>query len=453
MENSLSSVDFTTLKKHPTNTSTSTSTSSKPNTLTRLFTKNRSNTQIDIIDDDNSSVSSSTLDRKPSLFKLGKMNKRRHKKDLTVKTPSLEDSSSIGGGGGGSNGFDSSSESLVATTAPPPSLGDRRPSMSSPVSTTFHNFFHRSAPPSAEPDDSLPRPQVTLSSNNSNSTISDGTFAQVFKFTDDSYVIEDDNADSELFRKLFIPADQVLKLKPNSGGASDYSTASSTADATAAATASPVPGGTEFTTEPKFWTNLLIAMKPILLPSQSKRLSNGMKSPVLVMTSEEISAYIGHSYDHILTWEDEDTNEYKAREFKHDLSHFFNKCMMIFTRDYKVKVPPELSPVEQKWVELVHLWRYFRRKMYYFMVNCFNYLKGNRLVMTYDINMERLLIKAFYDAVVDPLVISREEYPLDDVEFIKKYQGGKMMEEVVQCFGMVNWVEDEGFLKLYDEVI
>lgn len=429
----ISSVGFNNLKKLNTNSSVSTTASSgsvatntaastgptKTNALARLFTRNRSNTTLDepSFTDDELERLSPTLERRPSnVFRLAKKGKRKGKnpKDLTVQTDT--------------------------PLLPQPNVLARKPSVNSPVSNTLHNLFHRSTSTGNAAslgnnnlnsitahnnmdilDEQMVRSAVNLSSNNSNSTITDPNFAQVFKFTDPNFSLEDDFDDLELYKKLFVPADQFLKLNlPNS----------------------PVSFDDDYNDDIKFWNNLLTLFKPIILSSQQKRLTNGLKGCQLIMTEEDIANYIRENYCTQLTIEgEEELNDIKAREVTQDLSSFFNRLLILFSKDYKASIKEDLDPLAKEWIKLNGQWIYFRNKILFFILNSFTGLNENRLVRETNIQIEALLLNTFKDVIILPFIQQRYRLNSKDNNFLRNYQEGLLLDNMVHCFGMINSIQ------------
>lgn len=419
----VSSVGFNNLKKQNTNTSVSTVTSSissKPNPLTRLFTRNKSSSTLDepVISDNESERTN--IEKKPTnVFRLTKINKRKGKnaKDLTVQTEGL-------------------------SIQPPPPL-TRKASVGSPVST-LHNLFHRSSTSANFPtsaidsiDEQYPRSIINLSSSNSNSAINDAHFAQVYKFTDSNYLIDDDNEDFDSFKKVFQPPGQIIKPKfPNS----PVSVASD-----------------DDNEESKFWNTLLVLMKPVILSSQQKALSNGLKAPQLIMTEEDISTFIRDNFVINLTLEDEEFIDIKSREITQNLVNFFNRLMTLFIKDFKVSNIEDLEPLCKLWVKLHDEWVYFRDRIMYFILNSFTSLSQNSFISKQKIDIESLLLNSFKDIVVTPFIELRNKSYSKDKYFLQSYQDGKLMNNLVQCFGLINTfqiyddtnIKNHEFLKLF----
>lgn len=423
--NSTGSVTTNTTTNTANTTGNSTSSAIKPNALTRLFTRNRSNTTLDDpqFSEDEPERLSPTLERRSSnVFRLGKKSKRKGKnpKDLTVQT----DGNML---------------------REPPNVLTRKSSVNSPVTNTLHNLFHRSSSNNNNNvglgannlnniaannnidilDEQVVRNAVTLSSNNSNSTITDANFAQVFKFTDPNYSLEEEFDDMEMYKKLFVPADQFLKLKlPNS----------------------PVSSDEDYNDDFKFWNTLLVLFKPIILSSQQKRLSNGLKGCQLIMTEEDISNYIRDNYSSQLTFEgEEESNDIKAREINQDLNSFFTRLLTLFSKDFKSNIKEELDPLCKEWVKLNGQWLYFRNRIFFFILNCFTSLNENPFILESNIQIEQLLLNTFKEVIILPFINLRYRLNTRDNNFLRNYNEGSLKDNMIHCFGMIN------SMQIYDD--
>lgn len=381
----VSSVGFNNLKKLNTNSSISTNASTgsqKPNALTRLFTRNRSNTTLDeTISDEEEDKDKMTLERKPShVFRM--RNKRKPKKDLTVQTDLFKE---------------------------PP---HRKNTVNSPVTTTFHNLFHRNI---AEEDSLVTRPMgnITLSSSNSNSRIQDAHVAKVFKFTDPSNSLDEDNEEVDNYRKLFLPADQFLRSKSPS---------------------SPTASLLEDDGDEKFWNNLLSLLKPVILSSRQKKLANNYKASQLIQTQEDIANYVRDNYLNNIKYDDEESHDLKSREITQDLVGFFNKIMILFLKDFKYHGMTE-DESKNKWLRISQLWLYFRGKIYYFLLNCFIATTEDELLIRFGIDLETLILNSFKNVILKPF-IEKSEFNERDIEFFKS--NSRTFKHVMACFGLVN---------------
>lgn len=364
----VASVGFNNLKKVSTNTSlvsTLSTATTKSNALARLFTKNRSSSTInqdlmsppqavslmnesplysrsnnsqdtvlnssdnDTFDSyaDESSDSVADYSKKsgsPSLFKLPKMNKAKlrfsgkpsaSRPDLSIQTNGhhgLKVPKKIL-----SLGLTDDSSSLFKAQT------NRKTSMNSPVSSTFHSIFHRTHNHSQIADNgSLAsvndegtihyhqglttnpnRTTVCLSSSSSNSYITDISFAVVYNFTDPDYSLEDydtfgeHNSLIDIHKKLLVPTDQFLLNKLLKSHPSEVGLGIISDDSTNSSDDYLNKYLIDFGKDnSKFFGNLLAITRPLFLPSHQKKLANGRKHPHLSMSSEDVANFIKDNY-------------------------------------------------------------------------------------------------------------------------------------------------------------
>lgn len=489
----ISSVGFNNLKKVGTNSSqasTSSTITNRNNPITRLFTKNRSNSTVNpqVIqfddgmndlnnsDEDDTSTASTTDLRKPSgsgMFKFSKKNKLKFsgknsssKPDLTIQTGGhhglrvpkkilssslLDDSSSPTG-----HGLKVPKKILNPSHMDdsPNMNSKRKNSVTSPAST-FHNFFHRShnnSQPSKDlqhvisKDDLISlqqtinnnpnRTAMSLSSNNSNSFITDINFALVYNFTDPDYSVEEYVNSNEhtsfldIHKKLMVPTDQYLLNKLHKHQTQEVGLG----------IISDTDGDSEYLSKylldfgknnVTFFNNLISIMKPLFQPSQQKRLSNKIFHPYLGMTLEDVSNYIKDNYlgessntpsteSHFLertpgsklsksrsktkfyTSSSTSTlslgenfndilDDFKIREISQDLLTFFIKCMITFDKDFTIyeSKTKSRSPVQKannnptplsnasinEWNRIGEQWSYFNERIRYYVMGIFHPLQ------------------------------------------------------------------------------
>lgn len=489
----VSSVGFNNLKKLNTNTSqasTASNATNKSNPLTRLFTKNKSPSNInqqsiqfedtaDVVnnsDEDNSTTTTSDPKKASSngLFRLSKKNKLKFpnknnssKPDLAIQTgghhalkvpkkilsSSLLEDSSITTSHGLKlpkkilNNDDSLSNS-----------GRRRSSVSSPVST-FHNLFHRSYNSQPAKDQQLNylkddishqqtinnnpnRTAMSLSSNNSNSYVTDINFALVYNFTNPDHSIEEFESSGEhtsfldIHKKLMIPTDQYLQNKLHKHLTPEIGLGIVDSDS-----------DNEYVNRylvdfgkrnVNFFNNLLQIMKPLFQPSQQKKLNTGMVHPYLGITIEDIANYIRDNYlndslgettsdQHLqeksptskfskskarakfyntsststLSLADngnEKLDDSKVREISQDLLTFFIKCMITFKKDFTSYSKTMDKPYQKtddnqlhfmtEWDKMSYQWQYFNEKIRYNVVGIFHPLQK----LLHDISIQRFNI-------------------------------------------------------------
>ncbi|ODV77796.1 uncharacterized protein CANTADRAFT_26847 [Suhomyces tanzawaensis NRRL Y-17324] len=465
LASNVSSVGFNNLKKIMTNSSLGSNVSTstlKTNPLTRLFTKNRSVTNIfqppiqfdtssqyNNSDEETQSTISSLDTKKPqstSKFRLSKSrlfnNKSNNvKPELTIQTS-------------GHHGLKVSKKILSSSL-----LNDntgvtgRKNSVSSPGGT-FHNLFHRnqaitqSNPDSGKlmnPNDfstkqktsSASRTSLSLSSNNSNSYVSDIKFALLYKFTDPDYSVEEIEAPNDhtmlldIHRKLLMPTDQYLQNRTQKGQSQELGLGIL---------------GDSYDNEyryhngknnAKFFENLLYITRPIFMPSTQKTLSNGLQHPYTGFTIEDIASIIKEYYwrepssivqPNKLTIEPgqhsstpasstqrmtksklkplrtnrssstasittpnelyEKFDELKIREISLDLFTFFVKCMNMLKKDFDMESGDEeelrtpspskvnnSSSVIKQWLILSTIWIYFNKKIRFALIGIFQPLQ------------------------------------------------------------------------------
>ncbi|KAK6461028.1 hypothetical protein DFJ63DRAFT_314821 [Scheffersomyces coipomensis] len=513
----VSSVGFNNLKKLNTNSSsisTISSSTTKNNALTRLFTKNRSNTNLapqpiefseaDVTghdsDDDLSTLTSLEIRRTPSsLFKLPK-NKLKfatkpnlNKPDLTIQTAGhhgLKVSKKILSSGS----FDDAPKSL------------RKASVTSPAST-FHNLFHRSnqgfidgqitssskeeSPTQSKLNINPSRTTISLSSNRSNSYVSDKNFAKIYNFTDPDFSAESSDSATEhssfhdIHKKLMLPTDQFISNMTHKHNAQemglgivtdfDYKNESYNKYIL------------EFSkTNAKFFNSLLNLSKPLFTPTQQKKLSNGSTYSNLGFSVEDISNFIKDNYHSDMSQENQSTkyanrkkqskipksnsstsfsldidvaepfDEFAIREISSDLLTFFTKAMIIFQRDsvnydfpgdiLKSEIVPAKSEATKSliksWLRICQQWDFFNQRIRYHLISIFHPLQisfrelsTQRLTTeTTNIEIENSLLLAFRDVIVVPFLIHRkrqhEEFNSNEINFVKGEENKIIKEEI-----------------------
>ncbi|KAI5952965.1 hypothetical protein KGF57_004107 [Candida theae] len=223
----ISNVDFGTLRKIGTNMSQASAISNssvKSNPLSRLFTRNKSQTNVlgrnpegEFVNAPDPTSDSSTIES----GKESKINKLRAAKKILSPTSKSQ--------------FESSSESSFADEKSSnrrlsDEIRGRKQILTSP-SSGFHSLFHKSSSASGLPkfgdknvEDKLhsgsAKVSICLSSNNSNSVVNDIMLARVFRFTNPSIQNEDyDGGLAEhtslldIHRKMLTPADSYIQNK------------------------------------------------------------------------------------------------------------------------------------------------------------------------------------------------------------------------------------------------
>lgn len=457
----VSGVGFNNLKKTNTNNSQVSNISSatvKTNALSRLFSKNKSvsnlfqqpvqasNNELTYnSDDDTASTVYSNETRKSipaNKFRLSKSrifpNKIATKPDLTIQT-------------NGHHGLKVSKKILSSSLIDENSTTSaRKNSVTSPVST-LHNLFHRthSIPqPMVESQSSSTKDDVTgqqkignnssrtamsLSSNNSNSYVTDINLARMYNFTDPDYSIDDVDAASEhlsfldIHKKLMVPTDQYLQNRMHRNHTSELGLG--------------IVGDNDADSEylnkylvdfgkknARFYGNILNITKPLFLPTQQKLLQNGSSHPYLGCALEDIANYVkenyvnetsnitgfdvpnatanqkstktrikqprinrGPSFTSLSNNENSESfDNFQMREISQDILTFFIRCMVIFQKDYINYENRSSEPARQKtpenstrmtiehmksWSRISNSWLYFNRKIRYNLLSIFQPLQ------------------------------------------------------------------------------
>ncbi|KAG2733650.1 hypothetical protein G9P44_003175 [Scheffersomyces stipitis] len=471
MSSQISSVGFTNLKKLNTNTSsisTASSATSKTNPLTRLFTRNRSVSNVfqqphgqgeeesvfNNSDDDVSTLVSESKKTNGAKFRLPKSKLKfagkttSNKPDLSIQT-------------NGHHGLRVSKKILSSTSIDDPSnYSNRKNSMSSPVST-FHSLFHRShsnsqvsgensilASKEESPNQSKmnnpTRTTVSLSSNNSNSYITDVNFAMIYNFTDPNYSVDemdglnDHSSFLDIHKKLMI-SDQFVPSKTHKSQNAEVGLG----------IMSEHDCDNEYLSNyqmdfgkknSRFFSNLLYITKPLFLASQQKRLSNGVLHPHTGYTVEDVANFIKENYlsdissglpydsstgspvnrtqkvksksnrlisvassSSISIREEigDSLDDFKIREISQDLFTFFTKSMIVFQRDFnnfETKTYDNIlsSTLQNKskpvvnvilsWSKISMMWDYFNCKIRFYLLSIFLPLQK----IFHEISIQRL---------------------------------------------------------------
>ncbi|CUM65725.1 uncharacterized protein PRCAT00003373001 [Priceomyces carsonii] len=522
----ISSVGFNNLKKMSTNNSQISTASSvvKINPLTKLFTRSQDINQGSddsssaTYNEDDSSSDLITIELKkssgPNKFKLSKGTKNKlkfstkngqTKPDLRIQTgSSLRAPRKIFSTSGQPS---DSPETPTSTT--------RKSSISSPVST-FHSLFHRSRSLSqSSGDGNSPkrnqdeinlqkiannnRNTLTLSSNSSNSYITDVKLAMIYNFTSPGYSVElsdsmgvDHNSLGDIHKKLMVPTDQYVlnKLHKNLSQVTGLGI---------------VNGGSEHMLDfgkenAKFYNNLLHILRPMFYPKHNRKLPYGSQHPYLGMTIEEISNYIKRyqiDEKHIrqtllqnalkktrsrlsnalskapnskssssLTLEDTVDNDLKFRETSQDLLSFFTRCMVWLLESFKMHDSSEIGPLSQitrEWMKVASLWEYFNQKVRFNIICMFHPFQVYLRKLSIDtkqrtgIEIENIMLLAFRDTVLMPWLFERRKLfskeTLRDIkstdlsdsikdlkteeEAILKSSQSQLLRTLISCFGTV----------------
>lgn len=509
-QSQISSVDFNNLRKQQTNLSDnstiSTVTTKSNNPLTRLFTRNRSQTTINAknyeVEDERDNAlrysdgeegthdspstrpsRASSIITSPttnSLLKLGK--KSRSKFTMTSKRPDLSIHTA------GHHGLKvpkkiRSAALLDEVFSPGAGTSGKKSGVASPGST-FHNFFHRSHT-SSQPSELLvlssddhisqqsvtipSRTAITLSSNSSNSVITDVNFALIFKFTNPNYSLEEPDSTTEhstlidMHRKLLTPTDQFLQSRVQKMTSLDF-------NARVAAQESDIHlQMSETRNYAKLFQSLTEAIRPLILVSQSRKLSNGCEHACLSMLLEDLGTSLLESYINITengpasdtldrspssksarlrklsrlnsssntslnetAWNHLD--DFRFRETHAEILSFFTKCMTCFLNDFNnhmdfsVLIEKDadfnrdetLLDVEllcREWAKLEAKWDHFNKRIRFQMLAILHPLQrhfNDRLIEnpygignTVRILTESMLLSSFRDVIVMPFILNR----------------------------------------------
>lgn len=483
----VSSVGFNTLKKLPTNSSNSSSAATintvRSKTLARLFTRNRSTSTVNdrhdephfplnassaVNDDDQQKVSNLFgFTGKPQKFKLRSKGKSRP--DLTIQTTGHH------------------SLKLPKKLLNSPSVDDfgKKTALSS---MSLNNLFHRPIGQAKletnhkpNQDESLgvskplgslsQRTSVTLSSQSSNSFVSDKNFAALFNFTEIDYVnvTLDGNLDlpsiQDIHRKYMISTDQFVqsKLHKNVGDASHTVDAYTEQD-DSEVMLTPIEADKKIF---ESFNELFCMIYPLFVPSAQVVLRSGKSATQLLITMEHASNFVRQRIVSNLSDKnrgikkenspisspfedrslqdniDEDATEVEKKELIKELSEFFEKCITLMLTNYRLirrrledsntrsinefsnrPRNPNTTTKENKckcdlkvkdWETVCGLWKYFNTKVRFFMLNAFyplqaHFVEERILQKRYDsieIQIESLLMKAFRDAIITPHLSQR----------------------------------------------
>lgn len=508
----VASVGFNTLKKWNTSStqfSEASTTSNKTNALSRLFTRNRSSTyitpQVELSQsilknsEDESFDTSSSIEAKQSnrfRFPLNKfkISNKSSRPDLKIQT-SANNNSSPAKKQSNSTQTDENTFSL------------RRDSLSSPTST-LHNFFHRShsitqttADLSSTNMDDLPisKRTVGLSSNNSNSIITDVNSALVYKFTYPDYSLEDTeglgehNSILDIHKKLLIPTDQYLLSKLNNRQQSSNQDIGLGILNETNEIESQIKLQDTNRSNSSFFDNLLEITRPIYL-NQQKRTLNGFKKIYLAYTIEDIANFIRLNYfnssaflpldsetvspskrskirpkyntrtfsSNSLSLSDlnlistTNLDAYKLREISKDLSTYFCKGLNILRKDFdqanlRSDTPNQAKKVSDlnEWEKIIEIWDYFNINIRYFILACFQPLQKyfHEISVTENINVieiESILLISFKDSILMSYLTKRlprfrDQRDIFTLEEEKKElaQNTKLLNRIIECLGVL----------------
>lgn len=441
----VSSVGFNTLKKQVTNSSLTlsiaTSNGVKLNTISKLLSRNKSSlaVQEDLIllqsfdenprpsnDEDQSVVSQ----RGSGLFRISRKlraklkfnNKGVSRPDLTIQTA-------------GHHALKVPKKILSSSTSDEFS---NRKAVSSPISRGLfhrqHNQFESSQTVNEETKTRHPkhhRTAMNLSSQSSNSFISDIKVAVLYNFTDPDYSVDDNAQNTDNSRKMqFASADQ--HTAPSRSHKTDNSVLEKI-DAKDHIMRTSIDGN-EFDFEKSF-AMLFDLLKPLFQPSKQIVLANGVLLPSVELTMEQAKKFVeeriissarsllsprnhkelsGSMPDDRRVKDtkdnlsvngnlEEDIQDLRRKEWGLQLSSYFEKCctsLVDDTRNFEdvsaladivsktrnrnndLKYEDQISREEagqynylREWMRVELIWRYFNLKVRFFILNAFQQLQ------------------------------------------------------------------------------
>ncbi|KAI5950045.1 hypothetical protein CANMA_005399 [Candida margitis] len=470
---SISNVEFGTLKKIGTNVSqvsTFSNSTVKSNPLIKLFTRNKSQTNVTGKNYEGEIASSSDSmnelnDNGPQKeTKIAKL--RAAKKILSPTNKSFFDSAAES----------SSTDERYAKRQSSEELRGKKPAMTSP-STGFHSLFHKSQSASGlskfgdrNADDKLysgsSKSSVYLSSNNSNSVVNDIVLARVYKFTSAGIPNEDNEGSSEhssfleIHRKMLTPADSYIQNKFNRHHQHEVGLGIVERNEHG-------PPGVSSDEEAKLNKSnqqISLLLKPLFVPSKQRKSSSAAAYPFLGHSLEEIGIIIRnhfsaefnksvksepnqkhgrykqkanksssksqdrgitHSNHIVFTNLDED----ESRELIQDLSTIFVTCLSWLKHDVSKSVWAVSRANEEKSSDLLDMWRvlskswaYYNRTIRFQILHMFQaILTGHRAYTDGNFSeqkipptcVDEILLHSFCTVFIIPLIEQRKRWATD----------------------------------------
>lgn len=449
----VSSVGFNTLKKQTTSSSLilsiATTKTNKTNSLVKLFTRNRSSLNIndDVIlsvsPDDNSRSSieeenNSISQRSSGLFKISR--KLRSKLKFSNKAMSRPDLSIQTAGH-----HTLKVPKKILSSASPDDFGNKK-TVSSPISRSlFHRPHNQSKLDSQQVgSDEATHPMhsknyrtaVGLSSQSSNSVISDISVAVLYNFTNPDYSVTnaDENSEGLLFldfHKMYMTsADHFISSKYHRADAGVINEMPFIDPLRA--TPEDGKAGIE-----KSFAILFDLFKPLFSPSEQASLANGLSHPIMSLTMEQAQSFVRENIlnaaksfltinlqesnigttkiqendskeatdDFMMnSYLDEDFQDLRRKELGQQLFHFFQKCCIEMVGHFKLMDTLDgnansISKVRQgklaammtedraandnyasydylkEWERIELLWQFFNLKVRFFVLNTFRELQ------------------------------------------------------------------------------
>lgn len=445
----VSSVGFNTLKKQPTNTSISSSTATintvKSNSLARLFTRNRSSSTLNERHDEPrlsvdglNSTNSEDLQKVSSLFKLSRkqtkfklISKGSSRPDLTIQTT-------------GHHSLKLPKKLLSSSSV------DDFGKKTAPSSMSLNSLFHRphgqaknDTSQKINQDESIgvtkpmttmsQRTSVTLSSQSSNSFVSNRSFAALFNFTESDFVNNtmDGNTDlptiQEIHRKYMISTDQFVQAKLHRNTVDGSHSVNTELEQDEDLILTPIEAEKE---KFKAFSELFAMMYALFVPSAQVTLRNGKSAAQLLVTMEHAANFVRQRLvtdiskekeikvlglkkesgerTSLLPFEDdslfgenidEEATEAEKKELIQELSEFFERCITVMMTNYGLNRRRLAEPnaknnyeslhrprtqnsmprgnknkydlILKEWEIISGLWHYFNTKVRFFMLNAF----------------------------------------------------------------------------------
>ncbi|KAL1570054.1 hypothetical protein V4U95_005227 [Candida albicans] len=276
----------------------------------------------------------------------------------------------------------------------------RKSSMSSPMSATFHSLFHRShhngsnlqrdtnqvatgtTPLSGKFDD-FSKPSKTtlcLSSNSSNSIISNPELAQIYNFTNPNISIEDgetnlDHSNSsflDIHKKMLVPADSFIQNKLNKYHQTEVGLGIYESEL-------------DHDKDSKIYSNFYHYLKPLFTPSFSISDSGqkGRMRPILGASVEEIANFVKESFclhqpNHERSFRSKTRSSVSSlgREKVEDfdcrqLSNLFEKLMALLSHNLQTAEPLEISLQAL----ILNAWKYYNAYVRFYLLSIFQPLQ------------------------------------------------------------------------------
>lgn len=446
----VSSVGFNNLKKQTTNSlslSSSTANTSKPNSISKLFTRNRSSLNVNqestlsISFSDGGSIFEEeyqgNLQKNSGIFKISR--KLRSKLKFGNKAVSRPELTILTAGH-----HNLKVPKKILSSANADELSQKK-NVSSPIS---RGLFHRphnqtklehlqigiDDPSNRQLHSKFNRTAINLSSQSSNSTISEVGVAALYNFTNPDYSVTETSESSESvlfldFHKMYMTsADQFLPSRHQR--AENGSSNEMLQKVESSRISNEGTTGAE-----KSFAALYELLRPLYLISKQKHLANGRINPDMALTMEQAQDFVK---DHILNTAqslqksktvtnsagagsphdtqvnedvtsmnehlDEDIRDLRRKEVGQQLFDFFQKCFTAMIEDFHSNCTYKSAPFRtmkdarddletlrdhnqagrnqnndhdylKEWYAIKALWEHFNLKVRYFVLNTFRQLQ------------------------------------------------------------------------------